>query len=116
MKGYMYLLGAILCEITGTSMLKLSDGFTNLVPSIAVVVFFGLSFTFLVYALKTVPLSLGYSIWSGLGTAGIGLIGVMFFDEVLSGVNILGLIIIILGIAIMNMASKSDEDTTTKAL
>ncbi|NMA69473.1 MAG: multidrug efflux SMR transporter [Desulfitobacterium sp.] len=113
MQGYMYLLGAILFEIAGTSMLKLSAGFTNLIPSIAVVIFFGISFTLFVYALKTVPLSLGYSIWSGLGTAGIGLIGVMFFNEVLSGVNILGLIIIILGIVIMNMGNKPDEETNS---
>lgn len=112
MKGYIYLLGAIFSEIIGTSMLKLSNGFTILGPSIAVVIFFGLSFTFLVYALKSVPLSLGYSIWSGLGTAGIGLIGVIFFNEVLSGLNILGLIIIILGIVIMNMANKTDQEST----
>jgi multidrug resistance protein EbrB len=102
MKGYIYLMCAIFFEIIGTTMLKLSNGFSNLLPSVGVVVFFGLSFTLIVFALKTVPLSLGYSIWSGVGTAGAGIIGVLLFNEVLSGINMLGLVIIIAGVVIMN--------------
>ena|SRR5699024_2372926 len=108
MKGFLYLSGAILFEIIGTTMLKLSNGFSVLLPSIVLIICFGLSFSFLVFALKTVPLSLGYSIWSGLGTAGAGVIGVMLFNEVLSAINILGLFIIILGVIVMNLSKKTD--------
>lgn len=115
MKGYLYLLSAILFEIVGTTFLKLSNGFTNLLPSIGVVIFFGLSFTFIVFALKTVPLSLGYSIWSGVGTASAGIIGVLLFNEVLSGINILGLMIIIAGVVIMNLGSQEEQPASTNS-
>jgi len=108
MKGFLYLSGAILFEIIGTTMLKLSNGFSVLLPSIVLIICFGLSFSFLVFALKTIPLSLGYSIWSGVGTAGAGVIGVMLFNEVLSAINILGLFIIILGVIVMNLSKKTD--------
>lgn len=110
MKGYMFLFISILFEIIGSSMLKLSAGFTNVIPSLIVVVSYGLSFTIFIFALKTISLSMGYSIWAGLGTAGTGLIGVIFFNEVLSGINILGLLVIIGGVVIMNMA-KTPEAT-----
>ncbi|MHA6252558.1 DMT family transporter [Oceanobacillus sp. CAU 1775] len=113
MNGFVYLFGAIVFEIIGTTMLKLSDGFTVLLPSIAVAVFFGLSFYLFVFALKTIPLSLGYSIWSGLGTAGAALIGVLLFNEVLSGVNLIGLLIIIIGVIVMNLHKK--PDTTSES-
>lgn|SRR5699024_2368408 len=108
MNGFIYLSGAILFEIIGTTMLKLSNGFSVLLPSIAVVLCFGLSFFFLVFALRTIPLSLGYSIWSGIGTAGAALIGVVLFNEVLSKVNLIGLVIIILGVIVMNWRVKSE--------
>ena len=72
---------------------------------------FGLSFTFLIGALKTIPLSIAYSVWAGLGTAGAGLIGVFIFNEHLSAVNILGLCVIILGVIVMNISKKEDKET-----
>lgn len=113
MKYYLYLLGAIFFGMIGSSMLKLSDGFSNLVPSIGVVVFFGITFTLFVHALKGVPLSIGYSIWSALGTAGAGLIGVLFFNEILSGINIVGLFVIIAGSVLMNIGIKSRSERNT---
>lgn len=106
----LYLAGAILFEVAGTTMLKLSAGFTKLLPSILLIIFFGLSFTLLVLALKTLSLSLAYSVWAGLGTAGAGLAGVLFFKEALSGVNILGLIVIIAGVVVMNLAKKPEDE------
>src|SRR5690625_3432667 len=105
MKEYFYLLYAIIFEVIGTTMLKLSDGFSNFAPSIGVIVGFGISFTFMMFALQMIPLSLAYSIWAGLGTAGTGLISVIVFSEFLSGINIIGLIIIITGVVIMNMSN-----------
>lgn len=113
MNGFIYLIGAILFEIIGTTMLKLSNGFSVLLPSIAVAICFGFSFLFLVFALRTIPLSLGYSIWSGLGTAGAALIGVLLFNEVLSNINVIGLIVIILGVVVMNWHGKSEVSKET---
>ncbi len=110
MKEYFYLLCAIIFEVIGTTMLKLSDGFSNLAPSIGVIVGFGISFTFLMFALQMIPLSLAYSIWAGLGTAGTGLISIIIFNEILSSINVIGLIIIT-GVVIMNMSTKPENQT-----
>ncbi|MBR3063659.1 MAG: QacE family quaternary ammonium compound efflux SMR transporter, partial [Exiguobacterium sp.] len=52
--------------------------------------------------LKTIPLSIAYSIWAGLGTVGTGLIGVFIYGEVLSALNGIGLLLIVLGVIVMN--------------
>lgn len=111
MKGYFYLMYAIVFEVIGTTMLKLSDGFSNLAPSIGVIAGFGISFTFMIFALQMIPLSLAYSIWAGLGTAGTGIISVVVFNEVLSTLNIIGLTIIITGVVIMNMSNNRENQT-----
>ncbi len=111
MKGYFYLMYAIVFEVIGTTMLKLSDGFSNLAPSIGVIVSFDISFSFMMFALQMIPLSLAYSIWAGLGTAGTGIISVIVFNEVLSTLNIIGLTIIITGVVIMNMSNNRENQT-----
>lgn len=109
MRGYIYLLLSIGFEVTGSAFLKMSDGFTNMLPSILLVLFYGFSFTIFVFALKTISLSIGYSVWAGLGTAGTALIGMFLFKETLSGINIFGLIVIICGVVVMNMSKKSES-------
>ena len=108
MRGYIYLLLSILFEVIGSAFLKLSEGFTKLTPSIFLILFYSLSFLFIIFALKTVSLSVGYSIWAGLGTAGAALVGVFIFNEMLSGINIIGLIVIISGVVIMNLNQTSE--------
>ena len=76
MIGYLFLGAAILLEIFSTSMLKLSMGFTKLIPSVVFVVGMSSSFYVLSKALNLVPLSIAYAIWSGIGTALTALIGV----------------------------------------
>jgi small multidrug resistance pump len=78
---YLYLLGAILFEIAGTTSLKLSQGFSRLLPSIAIFVFYAVSFTLFSFALKQIDVSTGCAIWSALGTALIATIGVLYCDD-----------------------------------
>lgn len=109
MKGYITLGMSIFSEIFGTTMLKLSEGFTNLFPSIGVIVGFGLSFYSLSLCLKTVPLSLAYAIWSGMGTALTALIGVLLWRDPFSIITLVGLVLIIGGVVLLN-ASRSREN------
>lgn len=106
MKAYLLLLCSIGFEVLGTSMLKLSEGFTNLVPSVVLLVSFTASFTLMGLVLKTLPLSIAYSIWAGLGTVATGLIGVFVYGEVLSTLNGIGLLLIVFGIIVMNQNRK----------
>src|SRR5699024_11664113 len=81
MKAAIFLLGAIIFEVIGTTMLNLSDGFTNILPTVIMFICFALSFVCLIGALKTIPLSIAYSVWAGLGTAGAAIIGIFLFQE-----------------------------------
>ncbi|MCF6270302.1 MAG: multidrug efflux SMR transporter [Melioribacteraceae bacterium] len=78
---WVYLLLAGLFEIGFTTMLKLSDNFSKLYPSIGFFVFSILSFWLLNKAIQTIPLGTAYAVWTGIGAVGTVLIGVFFFQE-----------------------------------
>lgn len=88
---------AIICEIIGTTTLKMSNGFTVLLPSVVTIVMYISSFFLLSKALKTIEVGITYAIWSGVGTAIITIIGIMFFNENVSFVKILCIVFIIIG-------------------
>jgi small multidrug resistance pump len=79
--GWFLLALAIILEVAGTTCMKLSGGFKEIVPTVLVFVFYGLSFTSFIYALKTIDLSITYAIWAGLGLALIAAIGILYFKE-----------------------------------
>jgi small multidrug resistance pump len=94
---------AILSEVAGTTALKFSVGFTRLAPSIAVVVFYGLSFFMMSLALKKIDIAVAYAIWSGMGTALIATIGILWFKEPATLIKIASLALIILGVIGLNL-------------
>ncbi|MGE7918319.1 DMT family transporter [Viridibacillus sp. NPDC093762] len=108
MRGYIALGVSIISEIFGTTMLKLSEGFTIILPSIGVIIGFGIAFYCLSLCLKTIPLSLAYAIWSGIGTAITAVIGVLLWDDPFSIMTLLGIVLIIGGVVLLN-ASNSPE-------
>ncbi|HHT9130096.1 MAG TPA: DMT family transporter [Candidatus Brocadiaceae bacterium] len=95
---WIYLFLAILFEVTGTTNMKVSQGFTKIVPSILIFVFYGLSFTSFTYALKKIDISIAYPIWSGLGTLLIAGIGVLLFKETITPIKIVSIVLIIIGV------------------
>jgi small multidrug resistance pump len=95
---------AIVSEITATVSLKVSEGFTKLVPSIVVVIGYGAAFFFLAQALKRgMPIGVAYGIWSAVGVAAIALIGVLFLDERLSLIQVGGIALVILGVLALEL-------------
>lgn len=104
---YLWLAAAICSEVIATSSLKASDGFTRLVPSIAVVVGYGAAFFFLSQTLKTIPIGVAYAIWSGLGTVLIALVGVFLYRQTLDRAAVVGMVLILTGVVVMNLFSKS---------
>lgn len=105
MNSWILLTVAILFEVSGTTCMKLSLGFTKLLPSVAVFIFYGLSFTALTLVLKSIDVSVAYAVWSGLGTAIIAVIGVGWFKEPVSWFKVLSLAMIILGVVGLNLSS-----------
>jgi len=95
---WVLLLFGIISEVIGTTSMKLSEGFTKLLPSISIFVFYGLSLTLVTLSLKHIDVSMAYAIWSGLGTAIITTIGILFFKESVSIMKILSIAAIIAGV------------------
>jgi small multidrug resistance pump len=95
---------AIAAELAATTALKLSYGFTRALPSGIVVLGYVISFYLLSQVLKTQEVGIVYAIWSGAGLAIIALIGVVFLGESVSALKIGGLIAILAGVLMLNLA------------
>jgi len=100
---WIYLALAILLEVAGTTCMKLSDGFTKMLPSILLFVFYTLSFGMLTLALKRIDVSVAYAVWSGVGTALIATIGVLWFKEPMTALKLVSLALIIIGVVGLNL-------------
>lgn len=109
MRSALFLALAIVCEIFGTTMLKMSNGFTILIPSILVVIGFLSAFAFLGLALKGIALSTAYAIWSGVGTALTATIGMLVFGESMSALKMIALTLIVVGVVVLNKSGDAEE-------
>jgi small multidrug resistance pump len=101
------LLAAIASEVVATTSLKLSNGFSRPLPSLIVVVGYGLSFYLMSLSLRSIPLGTAYAIWSGLGTAATVAIGVLLWKESLDPARIIGIALILIGVVVLNFVSKA---------
>ena len=108
MREWLFLIGAIVLETFATSMLKYSEQFTKLLPTIAMIVGYGLSFYLLSHALRTMPIGIAYAIWSALGIVLITLVGVIAFKQVPDLPAYIGIALIMAGVIIINLFSKME--------
>lgn len=104
---WLYLSIAILAEVTATSALKYSEGFSKLFPSLIVILGYGISFYFLSLTLRYFPIGVVYAIWSGLGISLISLIGWVFLKETLNLPTLFGMGLIVAGVVVINLSSNS---------
>jgi len=100
---WLYLIFAIILEVSGTTSMKLSQGFSRIIPSILIFVFYGISFFFLALALKKIEVSIAYAIWSGIGTALIAVIGILWFKESVTVLKVVSTVLIIVGVIGLNL-------------
>jgi small multidrug resistance pump len=105
MNPYLILAAAILAELFGTTALNLSEGFTEPLPSVGVLVGYGFSFYLLSLVLEDLPIGLVYGTWSAVGIVGIAAIGVIAFDEPVDIVGLLGIALIVAGVYVLNVIS-----------
>lgn len=102
---WVYLFAAIAFEVAGTTCMKLSEGFTRLLPSVGIFVFYCSSIVSLTLAVRTIEISIAYAIWSAVGVAIIATIGAVFFHEQLTPQRIFFLLVIIVGVVGLNLSS-----------
>lgn len=108
MHHWFFLAGAIALEVAGTTSMKLAEGFTRLVPSVLLFVFYAASFVALTFALKKIEVSVAYAVWSGAGTALIAAIGILYFRESVTALKVASLLLIIAGVIGLNLSGAKD--------
>lgn len=101
---WIYLILAIVMEVSGTTCMKVSHGFTRMLPSALMFVFYGLSLAALTLALKRIEVSVAYAVWSAVGTALIAAIGIVWFRETLNPLKVASLALIILGVVGLHLS------------
>lgn len=101
---WLYLFLAIALEITATSLMKLSDGFTKLLPTVGTALGYVACFIFLSFALRRIPLGVAYAIWSSVGIVVLAAIGYFVFHESMSVPKALSLLCIIVGVVGLNLS------------
>ena len=105
--GWLLLVVAIVLEVVGTTNMKLSEGFSKVVPSVLVLFFYALSIVALTFAVNRLDVSVAYAVWSGMGTALVAMIGIWFFQESLTTTKLVALGLIIVGVAMLHTTSES---------
>ncbi|WP_213780849.1 SMR family transporter [Caballeronia sp. dw_276] len=103
---YALLAIAIVAEVVATSALRASDGFSRLVPSVIVVIGYGISFYLLSLTLKSLPVGIVYAVWSGAGIVLITLVAALLFKQIPDLPAVLGMGLIVAGVIVLNVFSK----------
>ena len=106
-KTYLYLFGAIFCEVAGTMLLPISQNFTKIIPTSALTIFYLTAFYLLTFVVNKLPIAIVYATWSGLGIFTIAILGYIFFKQILTWQAIVGLFLIIIGVILVNSFSKT---------
>ena len=105
LKTYLFLIGAIFCEVAGTMLLPSSQNFSKFLPTLALAIFYLTAFYLLTFVVNKLPIAIVYATWSGLGIFTIAILGYIFFKQSLSWQAILGMFLIVVGVTLVNMYS-----------
>ncbi len=106
---WIWLFVAILLEVAATVFMKLSDGFSKLVPTLIMALLYGISFFPLAIALKKMDVGVAYAVWSAVGTALVTTLGMFLFHEKVSAIKVAGIGLIILGVVALNLTERGSS-------
>ena len=101
-KTYLFLIGAIFCEVAGTMLLPASQNFTKLIPTISLAIFYLTAFYLLTFVVNKLPIAIVYATWSGLGIFTIAILGYILFKQSLAWQAVIGLFLIVIGVILVN--------------
>ncbi len=104
-KTYLFLFGAIFCEVAGTMLLPASQNFSKFIPTFTLAIFYLTAFYLLTFVVNKLPIAIVYATWSGLGIFTIAILGYIFFKQTLAWQSILGLFLIVIGVILVNTFS-----------
>tara|TARA_B100000686_G_C16029759_1_gene590075 strand:+ start:57 stop:389 length:333 start_codon:yes stop_codon:yes gene_type:complete len=101
-KTYLFLIGAIFCEVAGTMLLPITQNFTKVVPTSILAICYMSAFYLLTFVVNKLPIAIVYATWSGLGIFTIAILGYIFFKQSLGWQAVLGLFLIVIGVILVN--------------
>jgi len=104
---YLYLAIAIVSEVAATSALKASAEFTKLLPSLIVIVGYGVAFYFMTLVLRTIPLGITYAVWAGLGIVLVAITGALIYKQIPDIPALIGMSLIVVGVVVIHLFSKT---------
>ena len=104
---YIYLAIAIIAEVAATSALKASAEFTRLVPSLIVIVGYGIAFYCMTLVLRSIPVGVTYAVWAGLGIVLVTIVGAILYKEIPDLPAVIGIGLIIAGVVVINVYSNT---------
>ena len=110
---WIWLFVAILLEVAATVFMKLSNGFSKLVPTLIMALLYGISFFPLAIALKKMEVSTAYAVWSAVGTALVTMIGMFLFKETMSMMKVFAIALIILGVVTLNLTERTRSNSAS---
>ena len=100
---YVFLIGAIFLEVTGTILLPMTQTFTRPIPTVIMIICYLGSFFLLAFVVEVIPVSIVYATWSGLGVFSVSILSYFLFDQSLSWQAVCGLFLIVIGVALVNI-------------
>lgn len=104
---WIYLILAITLETLATTLMKMSDGFSKLLPTLGALLSYGVCFAFLSFSLKKIPVGVAYAIWGAAGITIISVIGIIFFKEEVNVLKVLSILFIVAGVIGLNLSGTS---------
>lgn len=107
MNAWLVLSVAIVAEVIATLALKASDGFTRWLPSLVVVIGYAIAFYGMSLSLKSIPVGIAYAVWAGVGIVLVSVFSWLFYQQTLTGVQWLGIVLIVSGVMVLNISSTS---------
>ncbi len=107
MNAWLVLSIAIVAEVIATLALKASDGFTRWLPSLVVVIGYAIAFYGMSISLKSIPVGIAYAVWAGVGIVLVSVFSWLFYQQTLTGMQWLGIVLIVSGVMMLNISSTS---------
>lgn len=104
---WVYLILAIAFEIAATTLMKVSNGFTKILPTLGTFLGYIICFSFLSIALKKIDMSVAYAVWSAAGIVVLSTIGVVVFKENINVLKVTSILFIVLGVIGLNLSGAS---------
>ena len=104
-KTYLFLVGAIFCEVAGTMLLPVSQNFTKLIPTTFLAIFYLCAFYLLTFVVNKLPIAIVYATWSGVGVFLVAIMSYVLYGDLLKWPAVLGLFLIVGGVVLVNTFS-----------